>query len=68
MILQDKSPITFDKLLQPGPFGRTKILNIEFSRIVSRFLMDRERAKSFWVNSQKYGDLARCILEFMCDK
>ena len=48
-------------------FGRTKE-NIEFSRMVSKFLMDRERAGFFWVNSQKYTDLARHILEFLYDK
>ena len=42
--------------------------NTESSRIVPKFLMDRERAKSFWVNSQKYADLARYILEFIHDK
>jgi hypothetical protein len=48
-------------------FGGTKT-SIESSRIVSKFLMDRERAKSLWVNSQKYADLARFILEFIRDK
>ena len=48
-------------------FGGTKI-NIEFSRIVSKFLMDRERAGFFWVNSQTYADLTKHILEFLCDK
>jgi hypothetical protein len=47
-------------------FGGTK-KNIEFSQIVSKFLMDRGRAKSLWVNSQNYADLARHILEFMHD-
>jgi len=42
--------------------------NIEFSQIVSKFLMDRERAGLFWVNSQKYVDLARYLLEFLHDK
>ena len=42
--------------------------NIEFSQIVSRFLMDQERAGFFWVNSQKYADLARHILEILSDK
>ena len=43
-------------------------LNIEFTRIVSEFLMDRDRAGFFWVNSQTYVDLARYILEFLRDK
>ena len=42
--------------------------NTESSCIVPKFLMDQERAKSFWVNSQKYADLARYILEFIHDK
>jgi len=42
--------------------------NIEFSRIMSKFLMDRRRTWSFWVKSQKYADLARYILERMRDK
>ena len=48
-------------------FGETE-LRIEFSRIVSKFLMDRERAGFFCVNSQKYADLARRLLEILCDK
>ena len=43
-------------------------LNMEFSQIVSKFLLDQERAGFFWVNSQKYTDLARHILEFLYDK
>jgi hypothetical protein len=42
--------------------------NIEFSQIVSKFLMDRKRAGLFWVNSQKYADLARYLLEFLHNK
>jgi hypothetical protein len=42
--------------------------DIEFSPILSTFLMDRERARSFWVNSQSYADLARYIvLELLRD-
>jgi len=63
VILQDRSPSAQLHLL----FGGTKS-NIEFSQIVSRFLMDRERAGFFWVNSQKYADLARYILELLRDK
>ena len=62
-ILED--PFIFIKLRDL--FGKTKVI-IEFSRIVGKFLMDRERAQSFWINSQKYADLARCILEFLHDK
>ena len=41
---------------------------LEISRIVSTYLMDQKRAQWFWVNSQKYADLARYILEFLRDK
>ena len=51
----------------PDLIGRMKT-NVEFSQIVSKFLMNQERAGFFWVNSQKYADLARCILGFMRDK
>ena len=64
-ILQDPFLSIPDKLLDL--FGGTKE-KIEFSRIVSKFLMDRERAGFLWVNSQKYADLARYILEFLRDK
>ena len=47
--------------------GRMKT-NTEFSQIVSKFLMDQERAGLFWVNAQKYADLARYLLEFLHDK
>ena len=66
VILQDPFLFIPDKSLQ-DLFGGTKT-NIEFSRIVSKFLLDRERARSLWVNSQTYADLARQVLEFMCDK
>jgi len=49
-------------------FDGTEVAKIELSRILSTFLMDRERAGFFWVNSQKYTDLARYILEFLRDK
>jgi hypothetical protein len=48
-------------------FGGTKS-SIEYSRIVSKFPMDRTRAGSLWVNSQTYTNLARHILEFLRDK
>ena len=66
VILQGQLPIVCPVKLR-GLFGGTKS-NIEFSRLVSRFLMDRERAGLFWVNSQTYADLARYILEFLGDK
>ena len=66
VILQHRLPFTPpDKLIDL--LGRTKA-NIELSRIVSKFLMDRERARSFWVNSQIYADLVRYLLKFLHDK
>jgi hypothetical protein len=65
VILHDPFLLVPDKLLDL--IGGTKA-NIEFSRMVSKFLMDRERAGFFWVNSQNYADLARFILEFLRDK
>jgi len=64
VILQGRSPSPPDKLRVL--FGGTKS-SIEFSRIMSKFLMDRDRAGFFWVNSQTYVDLARYILEFLRD-
>jgi hypothetical protein len=40
----------------------------EFFRILSKFLMDRERVGFCWINSHDYADLARYILEFLRDK
>jgi hypothetical protein len=66
VILQHQLPFTLpDKLLDL--FDGTG-LNIEFTRIVSKFLMDRDRAGSLWVNSHKYADLATYILEILRDK
>ena len=48
-------------------FDRRK-LNIEFTRIVSKFLMDRDRAGSLWIDSHKYADLATYILKILRDK
>jgi len=47
-------------------FGGRK-LNIEFAQIVSKFLMDRDRAGCLWVNSHNYADLATPILEILRD-
>jgi len=50
-------------------FGRMGFkLNIEFTWIVSKFLMDRDRAGSLWLNSHIYADLATYILEILRDK
>jgi hypothetical protein len=43
-------------------------LDIEFSRIVSKFLMDRTRAGSLWVNPQTYVNLATQLLNILRDK
>jgi len=42
--------------------------NIEFIRIASKFLMDRDRAGSLWVDSHNYADLATYILDILGDK
>jgi len=66
VILQEASQIipgrTYD------PLDGTRKLNIEFIPILSKFLKDRDRAQSLWVNSQKYANLARCLLELLRDK
>jgi len=48
-------------------FGGTKA-NIEFSRIMSKFLVDRERSGLLWVNSQTCVGLAKYILDLLHDK
>jgi hypothetical protein len=70
VILHNIHDVMDDPLFICNPldlFGRTES-QMEFSRVVSTFLMDRERAGVFWVNSQNYADLARYILEFLRDK
>jgi hypothetical protein len=42
--------------------------NIEFPQIVSKFLMDRSRAGSLWVNLQTYVNLATQLLNILRDK
>jgi hypothetical protein len=42
--------------------------NIEFCQIVSKFLMDRDRAGLFWVSSQMYANLAMHLLKLLCDR
>jgi len=59
----DIVPNTFD------PLGvTTRKLNIEFIRILSKFLKDPDRARTLWVNSQKYADLVRYLLELLRNK
>jgi len=66
VILQHHSPLTsFDN---PAIlFGGTKF-NIEFIQRTSKFLMDRDRAGSLWVDSHKYAGLATYISEILGDK
>jgi hypothetical protein len=52
-------PITFFVL-----FNGTNS-NIEHSRMMSKFLMDRNRAGSLWVNLQTYVNLATQLLNFL---
>jgi len=63
VILQHKLTGPFMGLL----FGEPE-LYIEFTRIVSKFLMDRDRAGSLWLNSHNYADFATYILETLRDK
>ena len=42
--------------------------NKEFSGLASKFLMDRDRAGSFWVNPQTYVNLAMPILKILHDE
>jgi len=43
-------------------------LNIEFTQIVSKFLMDRVRAGSLWVTPQMYVNLTTRVLEILHDE
>ena len=66
VILRGRIPnVLLNKLLDL--FGRTKE-NVEFSRIVSRFLMDRDRSESLWVNLQTYVNLATPFMKILRDK
>jgi hypothetical protein len=75
VILQHQLPSTFDNKFfflvdwKGVLFDRMGVnLNIVFTRIVSKFLMDQDRAGSLWVNSHKYADLASYISEILYDK
>jgi hypothetical protein len=66
VILQHQLPfLRPEKLIDL--FDGTKF-NIEFARIVSKFLIDRDRAGSLWLNSHKYAGLSTYILEILRDK
>jgi hypothetical protein len=41
---------------------------VEFTQIVSKFLMDQDRAGSLWVNSYEYADLAQYIMVILGEK
>jgi len=43
-------------------------LNMEYARILSKFLMDRGRAGSLWVNPQMYVKLVTPFLKILRDK
>ena len=64
------SVILFAQLAPVSPtefldlFGGTKS-NMEFSRIVSKFLMDRDRAGLLWVSPQTYVNLVTQILKIL---
>ena len=66
VILRGRIPIIhLNKLLDL--FGRTKE-NVDFSRIVSKFLMDQARSGSLWVNLQTYVNLATRFMKVLRDK
>jgi hypothetical protein len=68
VILQHQLPSTLNNKFFFLLDGMGVKLNIEFTRIVSKFLMDQDRAGSLWVDSHKYADLASYILEILRDK
>ena len=66
VILQGQSQTVFHiKLLHL--FNQMKA-NVEFSRMVSKFLMDQDRAGPLWVDSQTYAKLAMDLLKFLSDR
>ena len=67
VILQSQSPLIFYYAKLFYLFGEMKA-NIEFSRMVSKFLMDRDRAGSLRVDSQTYANLAMYLLKFLSDR
>jgi hypothetical protein len=66
VILEGRSPFLFG-FLGLVIFDSTKS-NIEFSQIVSKFLMDQNRAGYFWVHLKTYMDLATQLLSILHDK
>ena len=62
VLLQQRFPFFSQKL--PQLITRMKA-NMEFSRIVSKFLMDRDRAGLLWVSPQTYVNLVTQILKIL---
>jgi len=65
VILRHQSP--FSSNILHLLFDGTKF-DIEFIRIASKCLMDRDRAGSLWVDSHRYADLVKYILEILRNK
>ena len=65
VILQHQLPFIHHKLFDLLDW---RGLNMEFTQIVSKFLMDRDRAGSFSLDSYNYADLAAYILKILGDK
>jgi hypothetical protein len=64
VILDDQSVLTQELIfLVNGPK-----LSMKFSGMLSKFLMDRNRAGSLWVNPQMYVNLAIQLLNILHDK
>jgi hypothetical protein len=66
LLLEGESSFFAEHLLQVL-FDGTKS-HIEFSQIVSKFLLDRNRAGSLWVNLQTYVNLGTQFLKILRDK
>jgi len=65
VILQ--GPFPFIPFILNGLFDGTDS-DVEFSRIVSKFFMDRDRAGTLWVNPHVYVNLATQLLKILHDK
>ena len=65
VLLRERFLFIPDKLL--NLIGMMKA-NIEFSRIESKFLIDKDRAGSLRVNSQMYMNLTLHLLKFLSDR
>jgi hypothetical protein len=65
MILQHQLSVTVLDTLLPLFGGMGFKSNIEFTRIVSKFLMDRDRAGPLWVNSHNHADLGTSVVRLI---